>query len=494
MKSNRSPFLWLAIGGALMLFANGRWTVPLATWLYPIFYLRFMRLKKPVQGFVFIFLFSAVVTSIAWWKMIPAPPVVYFILTGLALQLILFSFLADRLIATQISGFTSTLVFPVSWCTIEYLMSLIPSKGSWVALAYTQPTNLAIMQLISVTGIWGVSFLITWFASVVNWIWAKNFARKKIRVGAISFAGIMAAVFLFGALQQNPGPSLLRKVRTASIVQSRNINADIKTCRWTDAQGIATYSNEVEDNLLTKTKEAADAGAKIILWQESAGFIPKLREGNFIKRAMALASDKKIYLLMTLWAIPEDFPKHLVENKIIVINPAGTQQLIYFKSNPVPVEPIVKGDGHIPVLQTAYGKIAVAICFDDAFPNFIRQAGKNEVELMFIPANDWKEVDPIHTRMAITRAIENGFSLVRPAGQGLSAVTDNRGRILSSMDFFTSSEQIMYADVPVNHSNTVYSHIGDLFAWACILATITFILGATLKPRAIVKQEIKYTV
>ena len=36
---------------------------------------------------------------------------------------------------------------------------------------------------------------------------------------------------------------------------------------------------------------------------------------------MSVASEKKIYLLMTLWSVPEDFPKHKVENKFIVIDP-----------------------------------------------------------------------------------------------------------------------------------------------------------------------------
>jgi apolipoprotein N-acyltransferase len=100
---------------------------------------------------------------------------------------------------------------------------------------------------------------------------------------------------------------------------------------------------------------------------------------------------------------------------------------------------------------------------------------------MFLPANDWKEVDPIHTHMAITRAIENGFSLVHPAGQGLSVATDNRGRIISSMDYYSTNEQIMYADVPIQHTFTIYSLIGDVFAWLCIAGSIIFLIAVIFK-------------
>jgi apolipoprotein N-acyltransferase len=400
MKSRRQSFVWLAIGAMLMLFSNGRWIIPFATWLYPIFFLRFMCMQKPGSGFIFLALASAIINTAMWWKMIPFPLTIYLILTCIAMQIFTLCFLTDRLLTTRLKGFLSTLVFPVAWCSLEYLLSLT-SKGTWNSLAYTQAGNLPLMQLASVTGIWGVTFLITWFASVINWVWQQNFEWEKIRKGTISFASVAVAILLFGTIRLNFFSSPSQTIRTASIVQARNINEDLKTCKWTDAKGINQYSNEVENNLLDKTQQAAQAGAKIILWQESAGFIPKQEENEFVKRAMALAAQEKIYLLMTLWSVPEDFPKHLVENKLIIIDTNGREQLTYIKNNPAPPEPIIKGDGLIPTLQTSYGKIAPAICADADYAGFIRQAGKNKVDIMFIPANDWKEIDPLHTHMAV---------------------------------------------------------------------------------------------
>jgi len=176
-------------------------------------------------------------------------------------------------------------VFPAVWCSLEYLSSLNPGKASWTSLAYTQTTNLPLLQLTSVTGIWGISFLITWFTSVVNWAWAQNFEWNKVRKGAITFTGIAAAIFLFGTLRVNLFNPSAQTIRTASIVQARNIDADLKTCKWTDAKGINEYSDELENNLLEKTQQAARAGAKMVLWQECAGTIPndhlKIIGGSF---------------------------------------------------------------------------------------------------------------------------------------------------------------------------------------------------------------------
>jgi apolipoprotein N-acyltransferase len=74
--------------------------------------------------------------------------------------------------------------------------------------------------------------------------------------------------------------------------------------------------------------------------------------------------------------------------------------------------------------------------------------------------------------MAIMRAIENGFSLVHPAGPVLSVATDNHGRIISSLDYYSGNEQIMYTEVPSRHSFTIYSRVGDAFAWLCIAGLV----------------------
>jgi hypothetical protein len=115
----------------------------------------------------------------------------------------------------------------------------------------------------------------------------------KFRKGAITFTGIATAIFLFGIVRINFFQPQSPSVLTASIVQARNINADLKTCKWTDAKGLNQYSDEVENNLLEKTQQAARAGAKMVLWQECAGTIPTYKEKEFIKRATAIACTGK---------------------------------------------------------------------------------------------------------------------------------------------------------------------------------------------------------
>jgi apolipoprotein N-acyltransferase len=109
------------------------------------------------------------------------------------------------------------------------------------------------------------------------------------------------------------------------------------------------------------------------------------------------------------------------------------------------------------------------------FPPYIRQAGKKKVDIMLNPSYDIpKSTGPCNT----LRLIENGFSLVRPVYNGYSYAMDYNGKLLAHMDSDRTEDGIMYADVPTKGARTIYSIIGDLFAWLCVLGFLGFIVVA----------------
>jgi apolipoprotein N-acyltransferase len=91
------------------------------------------------------------------------------------------------------------------------------------------------------------------------------------------------------------------------------------------------------------------------------------------------------------------------------------------------------------------------------------------IDIMLVPGSDWKEISPYHTYVASLRGIENGFNLVRSTFKGFSASFDYKGQLLSSNDFFKTDEVILYSDMPVKGQKTIYSFLGDYFAWLCII-------------------------
>ena len=110
------------------------------------------------------------------------------------------------------------------------------------------------------------------------------------------------------------------------------------------------------------------------------------------------------------------------------------------------------------------------------FPTFINQAGKQNVDIMLVPANDWKAITPYHPNMAKLRAIENGFSMVRATGQGLSLAVDYNGKVLNQLNYYQTEENIMISDVPIKGVKTIYAKLGDWFVWVCLIGLL-FIFG-----------------
>ena len=100
---------------------------------------------------------------------------------------------------------------------VEFINTQTGPLGSWGSVAYTQYGNLPLMQLASVTGIFGIAFLIAWFASVVNWAWDQNFAWYAIRVGVLPYAGVFCLVMLAGTTRLGLGVSDVKSIRAAVI-------------------------------------------------------------------------------------------------------------------------------------------------------------------------------------------------------------------------------------------------------------------------------------
>ena len=84
--------------------------------------------------------------------------------------------------------------------------------------------------------------------------------------------------------------------------------------------------------------------------------------------------------------------------------------------------------------------------------------------------------------MVTFRAIENGFSLVDQAKDGLSIAVDYEGNVLATSDYFTTNPQVMVADVPMHGVHTIYATIGDLFAWLS-MAGLAVLIGVALARR-----------
>src|SRR6266567_3696880 len=228
----------------------------------------------------------------------------------------------------------------------------------------------------------------------------------------------------------------------------------------------------LDNELLNLSLREARAGAKIIVWPEIGAYILATDKTSLLERGQTLAREARVYLDMGMAVFQ---PPATYYNQAVLVDPQGHVDWTYNKAYPAPGDLSKPGNAVVPFVETPYGLLANVICFDADFTDLMRQAGSKGVDIVLVPSNDWQEIDPWHTQHAIFRAIENGYSLVRPTSNGLAMTVDYEGNVLAATDYFTT-QQTMIASVPVKGTWTMYAHVGDLFAWLC-LAGWLFLAG-----------------
>ena len=303
----------------------------------------------------------------------------------------------------------------------------------------------------------------------------------------------MAVVFL-GGLRLTLFPPSSPTVRIASL-SARDIGTRPSSDFWdrfirnqATAPELATFRSwaaAMDDDLLARAAREADGGARVVFWAEGNANVLKEDESIFLKRGSALAIAKHIYLGMALATWNPGQPKPL-ENKFLLIQPDGQKAWEYYKMHPVPGDEAAltaMKEDRLRISETPFGRLSSVICFDADFPQLLAQAGAAGSDIVLDPSNDWQSIDPWHTEMAGFRAIEQGINLHRQTSHGLSAAFDYEGRVLGRMDHFRSTDYAMVADVPTKGVRTIYSRLGDWFAWLDVVVFLVLAVSV-LRPRS----------
>lgn len=192
----------------------------------------------------------------------------------------------------------------------------------------------------------------------------------------------------------------------------------------------------------------------------------------FIRRAQAFAQQHQIYFFPSILTMKYDETE--CENKVLAITPQGEIAYTYYKARPSPGETLPETEGKLYTVDTPYGRISNAICYDMYFPDLIRQAGQQKVDILLVPADEpMPELDPFDTESAMFRGIENGVSVLRSTLEGLTMGVDYQGNVLSRMSFWTTTQnRTTITHMPTQGVRTLYTIAGDWFAYAAILFVV----------------------
>jgi len=504
------PLLALLIGMISLVLSSPRFAIPLFAWIGPIAFLWYSRHCSIKRKWLWIYAALVVSGIVSAYEVFPMPLIiaVLFILIGSAKTLLVF--ILDRWLTKNKDGFITTLFFPAALVTLEFIDSM-GGGGVWGSIANSQFDFSWFIQLVSITGLWGISFMIGWFGSVVVWAIERNQNNRPYQKGLFIYGGIFLVILVYGVLRVNrdilsgnnsvklagvtvPSFNFLETVYNEVEKKTVAINPriSVSSSKLQEInQALIPFIEQPDplrfpktmaaldklyDSLFVLSQLMADQGAKIISWSEGNGFVLMRKQDSLIERGRCFAKENKVYLLMALAVIEPGkikAGKKFIENKAILVGPDGNIANVFHKNKPVPiVENSSPGDQLVPVITTEYGKISTSICYDADFPQLMRQLSKNKSDLLLLPSGDWYAISPYHSHMAVIRGIENGSAVFRQVSGGLSVASDYRGKITGSFDFYKEGDKRWITSVRIGRVTTVYGIIGDVVPYVCIVVVV----------------------
>lgn len=300
---------------------------------------------------------------------------IIYITTGLSHGIInSLPYIIEKLLIRREARLYSTLIFPSSVVLIEYLLSL--GLGVWGNPSITQYDNFNLIQITSVFGIFGISFLVAWLASIINWIIENGFEKNFFKKGLGIYGVIFFSVVLYGGIRTSIFPSQSESVKVGAIVGETDIHDVFEKMQERIIELSKNYDLEIPDSIfssasdmelqLEKTNEAINNGARIVVWNEISLILKQSQVDTLLIQVKNQCIKSNAYILIAFLernnsALPKPF-----NNKSVLITPDGEIAWEYMKSflNPIAGIVVNKGEGPIPFIDTEYGRISNAICSD----------------------------------------------------------------------------------------------------------------------------------
>lgn len=472
IKNNNRFLICIILSFFTYIMSNGQWSIPVLAWIYPILFLYMLSFNHSKKTYFIIMGIYVVGFIIQFTNVIGMD---FWICIVVAILLAIFKMLPYLFWMKSKMNFQDTIMFAAAMVLIEYVIYLIYPMLGGLSDAYTQYQNLYVIQIVTITGIYGITFIMYWTAAIILWIWKNKNKLKQIRKYIFVYCIVIGLVFLYSTILLQFGKNQEKSVRIAGVTvpvshllnEDKDVYSVFYTKSFTNENMINAKSklSNIVDELFRKTELEAQAGAKIVFWSELNGAVLKDNEAKLLQKASEIAKKQEIYFMVSL--LVKTPYKNLKENKIVAFNPKGEQIAEYFKYGRSIGELCKKGDGKLKSFDTEYGRIAPFICSDMAFLSTIQQAGKENADIVIVPSSDWKEMTLIASKTAVIRGVENGCNVVRHTNQGMSMVSDVRGNILAISDYFQSDTKILATQVLTNGRFTLYSYIGNMFVYLC---------------------------
>ena len=500
-----TPFFLSALGGTLFALSLPKIDLFVTAWVCLVPLLFALEDKPPQRSFFLGMVFGLFAyTGVFYWTYMPmsyyggiSSLVSILLMLLLSFYLSLYTSLFAYLISWSRVRFSLPLfvTVPVAFTALDFFRAYLLTGFPWGYLGHSQLPWLACMQVLDITGVYGVTFVIAAvnvaLFLILKWVIGT---RKTFPITeTVLAASLVVVICVYGlfALQREDRLYAESSPITIAMIQG-SIRQDLK---WDPH-----YQDETLSIYEELTLKSIEYDPDLVVWPETATpfffqdpqrYAPRTQE--YASRIISLADDNNVYLFFgspayELWE--NNYIAYF--NRAYMLSPEGETLGFYDKRHLVPfgeyvpmkkllffVSKLTQNVGEsqpgyvTDPIDTEFGPIGSLICYESIFPEISRMFARKDAALLINITNDaWYGTTSApyqHFSLAQLRAIETRLPLIRVANTGISAVVHSTGRTEMITPLFRRT--IAIAFVQPAPRTTFYTRFGDVFAW---LITICF--------------------
>ena len=412
-----------------------------------------------------------------------------------------------------------------AWVALEIIRAHFLGGFPWNLLGTSQYQLTPLIQIASVTGVYGVSFLVVWVSlslfSGVHAIFSKPDSRFAWQPEIFLPLLVVAALFAWGCFQMRTSPGLGTNSLHLTLVQPSVPQNMI----W----DTAANSNRFRQ-LLTLSEAALTNKTDLLIWPEAA--LPDFDDASYTA-ITNLVRTHHVWMIFNaddaVWRPDaKDKNDYDVFNSAFMFAPDGKYAGVYHKRKLVifgeyiplvrwlpfvkwftPItggyeagekpeifkisgwgehsrEPVIELNNNLPVSRQIVNA-APLICFEDMFPQTARDSVQSDTDFLINLTNDgWFGEGAEQWQQAaagVFRAVENGVPLVRCCNNGLTCWINAHGRVRQIFKDNTGGiygAGIMTFELPLPDEKagpTFYNRHGDWFGWSCVVVTLVLVFA-----------------
>ena len=393
---------------------------------------------------------------------------------GLALLQALFAWLYARFLRDLMGGML--VGFPALWVLFEWLRSWLLTGFPWLYIGYATLYTWG-AGWIPVIGVFGGSLLCAFTASCLYLGWRRRRPQSSLIYGAM-IAGLWLIGWQLGQVRWVAPAS--EEPMSVGIVQS-DIPQELKWRRdyyrsilkvyrdmtgpllgkdlvlWPEA-AIPNYYQRAQGFLLPLGEAAQGAGTALVLgipWRPADG-------GAYYNSIVALAEGSGVYHKQRLVPFGEYVPLESVLRGAIA----------FFD---LPMSAFSAGGPDQEPLLVKGFRASTFICYEIVYPGLVRDYAKRSDFMITISNDSWFGDSLQHLQMARMRALENGRYLVRGTSNGVSAIIDERGKIIARTPQFERLN--LEGELRMMLGTTPFSRFGSMPVVGLCFLLLAAVLG-----------------